>query len=185
MDLGAFVQIEDLEHLMSANGINIPRLRGLRLMREETQVTDEELAEDIKWLELQEMDNELCAEPPFKMNPYCFMFGPDSDRRREKYMRFDENRNPVGVLWDRLHGKKRKVMKYAARKARRNQTSQIAMWNRYAGKPGVLYIHSRIGAGWQRYRNEPWFLDAICDAFDSTYCDIYARIDEPKEDDEK
>lgn len=181
MDLGAFVQIEDLEHLMDMNGIVVPRLRGLRLMRGETPVTSEELEESITWLMLNEMDNVLCANPPFTMNPHCFMFCPVTDRRREKYMRFDENRNPVSVRWDRLHGKKRKAMKYAARKARRNKTSQIAMYNKYAGMPGVLYIHSRIGAGWHRYRNEPWFLDAICDAFDSTYCDIYAKIDEPEE----
>ena len=35
MDLGAYVQIGDLESLMKANGIDIPRLRGLRLMSEE------------------------------------------------------------------------------------------------------------------------------------------------------
>lgn len=181
MDLYAYTLIDDLIYLMDANGIDIPRLRGLRLMRNETPVTSEELEESITWLMLNEMDNVLCANPPFTMNPHCFMFSLDTDRRREKYMRFDENRNPVSVRWDRLHGKKRKAMKYAARKARRNKTSQIAMYNKYAGMPGVLYIHSRIGTGWHRYKNEPWFLDAICDAFDSTYCDIYARIDESKE----
>ncbi len=181
MDLYAYMQIDDLNHLMVANSIAVPRLRGLRLMRDEIPVASEELEKSITWLTLNRMEDEVVSDPPFTMNPYCFTFNPDSDRRRKKYLIMDKDMNPVGVRWDRLHGKKRKAMKYAARKARRNKTSQIAMWNRYAGMPGVLYIHSRIGAGWHRYRNEPWFLDAICDSFDSTYCDIYAKIDESKE----
>lgn len=35
MDLGAYVKIKDLSQIMINNGIEIPRLRGLRLMSEE------------------------------------------------------------------------------------------------------------------------------------------------------
>lgn len=35
MDLGAYVNIEDLDAIAKANGIDIPRLRGYRLMKEE------------------------------------------------------------------------------------------------------------------------------------------------------
>ena len=38
MDLGAYVQIEELEKIAKKNGIEVPRLRGYRLMSEEQPV---------------------------------------------------------------------------------------------------------------------------------------------------
>ena len=35
MDLYAYSQIENLKHLLEENKIDIPRLRGLRLMKDE------------------------------------------------------------------------------------------------------------------------------------------------------
>lgn len=42
MDLGAYVQIEDLSRIMTENGISVPRLRGIRLMALEEPITKEE-----------------------------------------------------------------------------------------------------------------------------------------------
>lgn len=57
------------------------------------------------------------------------------------------------------------------------------MWNKYAGQGDVLYIHSRMGGNnWKSFEgkveltHQPWFLDRVDDAFDSTYCDFYVRI---------
>ena len=36
MDLYAYTQIDELEEIMKANNIGVPRLRGLRLMSKET-----------------------------------------------------------------------------------------------------------------------------------------------------
>ena len=36
MDLYAYTQIDELEEIMKANDIEVPRLRGLRLMSKET-----------------------------------------------------------------------------------------------------------------------------------------------------
>ena len=53
MDLGAYAQIEDLEKVMEDNGIDIPRLRGLRLMKDETPILKVEreaiIKDDILW----------------------------------------------------------------------------------------------------------------------------------------
>ena len=46
----------------------------------------------------------------------------------------------------------------------------------------MLCIHARIGGGnWSYYdgpelSKQPWFIEKVDDAFDSTYCDIYAKI---------
>ena len=58
---------------------------------------------------------------------------------------------------------------------------QFEVWNRYVGREDVLYIHARIGGGnWPYYFREVvdkwWFIEKVDDSFDSTYCDIYARL---------
>ena len=45
MDLYAYSQIDDLKKYLEENNIDIPRLRGLRLMKEETPVCKESVEE--------------------------------------------------------------------------------------------------------------------------------------------
>ena len=45
MDLGAYVQIDDISELAKANGIEVQRLRGYRLMVEEEPMTPEKIEE--------------------------------------------------------------------------------------------------------------------------------------------
>ena len=42
MDIGAYAQIDDLEQIMKDHNIDIPRLRGLRLMKDERPLTKTE-----------------------------------------------------------------------------------------------------------------------------------------------
>ena len=133
MDLGAFVQIEDLDEIARLNGIEIPRLRGYRLMSQCKPYTEEEIAEQIK-------DAKECG---------------------------------------REHGDSLSALYYVKEEVR----NQCELWNKYAGRSDVLYIHSRIGCDYLDFEKEPWFLDGTTDAFDGTYCDIYAKIEkfpEPK-----
>ena len=44
MDLGAYIQIERLDAIAKANNIDIPRLRGYRLMSEVRPVSSDEFA---------------------------------------------------------------------------------------------------------------------------------------------
>ena len=60
------------------------------------------------------------------------------------------------------------------------------MFNKYVGRKDILYIHARIGGGnWSYYHHrvdkQPWFIEKVDDAFDSTYCDIYAKINAESE----
>lgn len=54
---------------------------------------------------------------------------------------------------------------------------QCGLWNKYAGRDDVLYIHSRCRGADAEMRAMPWYLDDARDAFDGTYCDIYAKIE--------
>lgn len=194
MDLGAYVNIENLDEIAKKNGIDVPRLRGYRLMSQEQPLSDDELRELIESARREVYRDAVDSWPRFRPNSYeC---GPvATDRFRKKYLivekevrkRFDgseyERENVVGFRWDLVHGKNRKAIKFAIKQREKAVRAQYALWNKYAGKEGVLYIHARIGGGnWSYFggdrmvASQPWFLGRVDDCWDYTYCDIYAKI---------
>lgn len=180
MDLGAFENIELIEKIMSDNGISVPRLRGLRLMSLEKPLTRDEIELEASTTGL--LDCESACESDFVYKPFSYEVSERTRRLRRKYLVYATDiYNPVAIRWNAIHGKKRKLFKYNMKMARRRVFQNFLTFNRYCGQNDVLYIHARIGGGnWPYYRkeveNQPWFIEKVDDPFDSTYCDIYARI---------
>lgn len=192
MDLGAYVQIDDLGKIMEDNGIDVPRLRGLRLMKDEKPVPDDELKTMAKVEGLRRCADLCRSLPPFNWNACVSELSARTDALIEYYCVLPRyasglinHGDPIDIRWDRVHGKKRKAFKYVIKKAKKEVYQQYEMWNKYAGRSDVLYIHCRLGAGnWDYYKgwdiieSQPWFLDKVEDNFDNTYMDIYAKIKE-------
>ena len=181
MDLVAYAQIGDLSAVAERNGIHVGRLRGYRMMRDEQPLPDSKLKEYIHDAEVQACEDAVCSVPAFSMYPRYRMFSSETLIKCKKYLTYNNN-TPTGIRWDRLHGKKRKVCKYLAKDARLKTLKQWSIWNSLAGAENVLYIHARIGSNnwsgetWMDYVKEPWFIAGVDDAYDETYCDIYAKI---------
>ena len=188
MDLGAFANIENLEELLEKNNIDIPRLRGLRLMSEEKPITEEELQQSINFNWLSECVDLCCCD--FNLNAEWVEWSDRTTRISEKYIEFHVEEDgrinhcmPVGIKWDKVHGDKRKAFKHKRRKVEKRVREQFAIWNKYCGREDVLYIHCRLGGGnWKYYdcdniiKNQDWCLDYVEDAFDCTYLDVFAKI---------
>lgn len=176
MDLGAYANIDNLAELVARNEISVPRLRGYRLMADEAPLTDEEIAE-VEGDMIRHEYEYFCRAVPRFSHSTLHEYSCRTDRIIKKYI--DGNGD---LRWGLLHGKRRKEMKFAVKKVKRAVRKQYDAWNRYAGQPGVLYIHARIGGNnWNYYKGyllerEPWFLEKVDDCFDDTYCDIYAKI---------
>lgn len=185
MDLGAYLQIEDLENIAKLNGIHIPRIRGYRLMKDEKLVSIEEIRNMESEGEIH-IIKALCQSEPF-WNPYThsYIFSNYTDYLQRKYLiRDKESSNYIRVNWSKIHGWKRKIAKFEIKKYNKKIRQQFEIWNKYVGREDVLYIHSRIGGNnWKLFEekkellNQPWFLERVDDYFDSTYCDFYAKID--------
>jgi hypothetical protein len=180
MDLGAYIQIGELEHLLKENNIEIPRLRGLRLMKDEQKFTREELEEEAMCSALESCESLIKSD--FNIHNSWTEESPRTRRLVRKYLIMaPEASYPIGVRWENIHGKRRKMFKYIIKKEAKRCRDQLEKFNSYVGRDDVLYIHARIGGGnWPYYRTEvetrPWFIEKINDCYDSTYCDIYARI---------
>jgi hypothetical protein len=177
MDLGAYVQIEDIEQIAKDNGIEVPRLRGYRLMKDEEYIDYSDMFEDI------DIDSvkALCESVPFwSMYPRYSESWEYTDYLKHLFLEYKDNK-PIRVRWERIHGWKRKTLKLAIHNRKKRIKAQYDMWNKYVGREDILYIHSRIGGNnWPIYAHDvlgkPWFIERVDDSFDSTYCDIYARI---------
>lgn len=63
MDLGAYVRIEDVSSIAKANGIEVPRLRGYRLMKDEEPVNISEFVNK-KDIAISCVED-LCTSRPF------------------------------------------------------------------------------------------------------------------------
>ena len=176
MDLWAYSNIENLEKLVKKNGIDCPRLRGYRLMKDEEPIDIKQFIKD------EHIDyycvKDLCGSDPFwcpTSNCYCAC--EETDRKITYYT----DKESEKVRWDRIHGWKRRVLKTYIHNEIVRYKKQYAVWNKYVGRDDVLYIHARIGGNnWSYYYkyvvNQPWFIEKVDDGFDSTYCDIYAKI---------
>ena len=195
MDFGAYCQIPDLDQIMKDNGIDVPRLRGLRLMKDEKPLSREEINEVAMDHALWECEQMCRCTKPFDLDPWVTELSSRTDAIVKKYLITDNEDGRlacgrvIGIRWDKVHGKKRKAFKYAIRKEKKKAEEQYKVWNKYCGRDDVLYIHTRTGgANWEYFEcpelvaSQPWFLEKVDDSFDCTYCDIYAKIKEVSND---
>lgn len=172
--------INNLSTLMANNGIIVPRLRGLWLMESEKAISQNDIAKIAHEHAMMECED-LC-ESDFRLNAIAFEISDRTRRIKQKYLMYGEKSYiPTAVRWDRIHGKKRKAFKYAIKLAARRTYTQCNVFNRYCGRSDILCIRARIGGGnWKHcckeIENQPWFVCKVDDAFDSTYCDIFARF---------
>lgn len=184
MDLGAYAQIEDLEGIMKENGIEVQRLRGLRLMKDEKAYSQKEIDDVAKTIGL--IFCESACESRFVYDPIMFECSKETSKLKKKYLFYRETEEGycecVGINWEKVHGKARKAFKRAIRFSKRDVNQNLKTFNKYCGRDDVLYIHARIGGlNWDHFggpeiAKQPWFLEKVDDYFDSTYCDIYVKI---------
>lgn len=180
MDFGAYLNTVDTDiyEIVKKNGISCPRLRGYRLMEYEKPIGFKDLSEEQKVY----IADCMCRSEPFwTYNASVITLDRWTDYVANYYLPIGEDGNPH-IRWDVIHGWKRKALKTALHNEKMLYKKQYDTFDKYVGRPDVLYIHARIGGcNWPAYYKEvayqPWFIEKVDDAFDFTYCDIYARIE--------
>ena len=175
MAIGAYKQIEELSELAIKNGIDVPRLRGYRLMSEEQPMTKEDYAELDHNVEIESAINFtacFCKGHFYPKEIYRY----NAAQRKREHEWIDKEKDCIN--WDVIHGKTRRAFKLFIKQEKRKAMAQQALFDRYAGQKNILYIHARLGnLNWHpELESQPWFICKIDDAYDCTYCDIYARL---------
>jgi hypothetical protein len=183
MDLGAYANIDILEQVLKDNNIEIPRLRGLRLMQNEKIISKDKMDEMVDSIAYSNISSILGRE--YWGGAYVISLNKQEAFSDYYLIKGPGFCNYIGVRWNRVHGRLRKAMKFEFKKARKRVYEQYEIFNKYAGREDVLYIHARLGrSSWTENRDhkigemrqQSWFLEMVHDSFDSTYVDIYAKI---------
>ena len=184
MDLFAYTQIDSLHDILDSTGVDVPRLRGLRLMLEEEPISDDDIAEEIHEEQMYVAERVICSIPKWSPNSDTTRYNREIDRECRKYLVHDADGKVTDVRWELIHGQHRRNMKHAMKIAKRRVLDSFGTFNRYAGRDDILCVHTRIGGRNWAYYNEGGavsgsdaFIEKVDDMFDDTYCDIYLRID--------
>ena len=85
MDLYAYSQIDKLEKIAKENNIEVPRLRGYRLMSEEEKVSDETIAKEKKLCEVYVLKDLCSAYPNWSLNPIYHYLNNHTHYLYDKY----------------------------------------------------------------------------------------------------
>ena len=179
MDLYAYAQIEDLEQILNKNNIEISRLRGLRLMKQEEVISqeniekiveDQKLENAIQWLKQGEWNFWSSVKDKRVHKAFIYKTVPN------EYNEGKFERKIVAIDWSKVNRKDRNAIKLKNREDENRIRTNMNMFNSYVGKD-VLYVHARQGGGNRDYypidTKHPMYLSDCDDFWDSTYCDIY------------
>lgn len=188
MNLYAYMQIDELSELAKFNNIEIPRLRGYEWMK--NAKPDRYMNKN----ELKEFEVDLLEElieQNWDLRSPWYSLDDHTNYLKRKYIKKEyfhigsQVECIKSVKWELIHGWKRKLLKTFIHNELVRHNKQIDIYNKYVGREDVLMIHSRIGGcNWKYYKGDeisqkPWFLEKVDDSYDSTYCDIYAKIEIP------
>lgn len=161
MDLLAYMQIDTLKYLLDKNQIYIPRLRGIESMRIANSISKGWIDEAIK-------------------DTFYIHFVNLEEYHGHHNIKCVDG---VNVIWEKLHGKRRSRAKLLLKHVKRDVTAWANAYNKYVGRGDILRVHTRLGGDNWIYREgyklekATWFLEKVDDYFDSTYCDIYVKIE--------
>ena len=178
MDIYGYSQIEDLKELLDINNIEIARLRGIRLMREQSAVPLNDINEAVEkmklynavqWLRQRAWDY-WCSWRSERKHP-AFIYKKVYDVHDMKCVK-----KIVSIDYRKMNRKDRNAIKLKSKADEKRIRTNFEMFNSYVGKD-VLYVHARQGGGNRLYypidTKHPMYLSDCDDFYDSTYCDIY------------
>lgn len=175
---------------MKANNIEVPRLRGCRWMKEEDVIDEEKIYQLIESAKAEVFEDAITSNPRFHPeHTKCYIWDWKTNMLRKKYLICDQDGNIEGIRWNLIHGKNKKRIKLALKHQAKAIRKSIETFNKYAGRDDILCVHARIGSSnWHYFdadktvATNPAFLEKVDDWFDCTYCDIYFKLQNEKDD---
>lgn len=154
----------------------IPRARAIEMMSDNEPLLSDTVSELKKQSELDIYKRACTSDPLFTPDAYIHEYSDKTNAVQKKFL--DKNGE---LKWNLVHGKGRKRIKFAIKKANKKIDKFRELWNKYAGKKDVACVRARIGGYYwdkQDIENKPWFLEKVDDWFDETYCYIFCKIDD-------
>lgn len=149
MDLGAYQQIENLDQIAKKNEIEIPRVRGYRLMKDEEPIPTEEIEKWKKKCEVSVVEDMCTAIPFWSTHPICYESSEYTDYLKNIFLIKNSNdegyERYIDIRWDRIHGWKRKALKFEIKKQKRRiQNNMIYGINMLVKRVFYIFIQEWV-----------------------------------------
>ena len=145
MDLYAYAQIDELEEIMKANDIEVPPLRGIRLMSKETPECNY-IPDNLEFNVLEDwVASDFGRDKVFQVYS---SWTRELIKRLSYISKIDDYGDDVRKInWKLLKRKDKKYLKLQVKHRIKEYRKQFETFNKYCGRDDVLYIHARIGGG--------------------------------------
>lgn len=193
MDLYAYSQIDKYIKILEDKHISIPRLRGIRCMKNEELITNVDIENCLKQVCFDSVIGELENDTSGERFHTCTL----GKRYRgvvygdKKYESVDGKIGvisdvAVGVDWNDLPMGRLNLVVSSVSSSMKLIVQSCRTFNKYVGKENIYCVHCRIGGdnwkffGGPKLRKKPWFLCKVDSVDDSTYCDVYVDVSKVK-----
>lgn len=169
------------------NIIDIPRIRGLRAMKDEERYSKEDINRAIHFASMHAIERLIRSN--WHVNAIWTRYNKETNAEVKRCIQYTEDvegyEYPDKIIFKNIDKTTNKVKAlFVIAKKAKEVRKQLNMWNKYAGVKDVICIRARIGGkNWSYYTKDcnltvmPWYLERVDDYFDNTYCDIYAKVD--------
>ena len=149
MDLTAYMQIEDLSEIARKNNIEVPRLRGYRLMADEEPVTKEDIEELVKQAAI-DVCKDLCSTRPIwnehadwsvydGYTRYVEKYFMHEDEEGNRYLIIHSGSRNLGLQVAKIYQKKAiDSCKNSAQAERENKIAQLKSQGKISAIPDAI-----------------------------------------------
>lgn len=177
----------DLVTYLENNGVKVPRMHNVELCKELTPYNDGEVLLNLYMFESNVLSDLLASG--WTNNFFCYgrRFKKAVKKYAKKYVYSSDGNDYhfLAPIWDNIHGKHRKILKFEFKKMNKQFNKYREAWDRYAGRSDVIVVRARIGgSNWISYdgkftiASKPIFLEKVDDPYDNTFCNIYFKFSE-------
>lgn len=173
-------EIKTVFDVFETTGVMIPGISAIRVMKEESKISLEEVIKIIKEQEVMIVEDLLSSYPRWTIQPY-YIRSKNKEKYVHKYIHSGEEE--MYVRWDRIHGKHRKIAKFECKKREKKVKKAADVFNKYVGRNDVICVYTYLP---KRSDKEEWikliksetsFLEISTDYNYPCIYDIYLKVD--------
>ena len=136
MDIGAYARIDDLSKILASTGVDIPRLRGLRLMATEEKISEEEIKEMTASADVDAVEDLVRSCPPWSVGSDCHSYCWRTDKNLKRFLVYTKDESgydrPTAVRWEKSTAKEERKLSYLPR---RRPNASENLWIRSINMP--------------------------------------------------
>lgn len=161
--------------IAEVTGTSLISIQDIRFMRDEELYSEESIQDTINRNDMSVIKHLVMSKWSYNPKRFLGLF-PELFKKYIDYDRF--KKTGKGIIWENIHGKKRRVAKYETKKFHKSIRNQYETYNKYVGRDDVLYFHTILNnEQYNKLCSSSSYIEDVADWFDPRYRDMYFKAD--------